>query len=48
MKPPTMEFQKSKLAILQKAMPYPINPRIKYKLRRTHNTFYQQPHYHSK
>ena len=23
------------------------NPRIKYKLRRTHNTFYQHSHYHS-
>ena len=31
----------------KKSMPYHTNPRIKYKSRRTHNTFYQHPHYHS-
>ena len=47
-KTPTMEFQKSKLEILQKTMPYHTNPRIKYKSRRTHNTFYQHPYYNNK
>ena len=39
-----MELQKSKFEILQKIIPYYTNPRIKYKSRRTHNTFYKHPH----
>ena len=41
---PQIKLQKSKLEILQKAMPYHTNPIIKYKSRRTHNIFYEHPH----
>ena len=47
-KTPMTEFKKkANWSSLKKTMPCYTNPRIKYKLRRTHNTFYQHPHYHN-